>query len=347
MRLGMIVRLETDRGLGVQTFDAWKAMAPDATLVVIDPASEGTCRNVADYGPYSHVTMLKKGRLDRAAVRAFVDECDVIYSVETVYDDEVINYARSTGKRTIIHGNAEFFQAQRAQPTRWWWPTAWMPVRLPRGPRVPVPAPELEYPVHVADDGPLRLLHVVGRKALMDRNGTEIFLRALALVKRPVEARLCAFELDPDTTRLLEDVIRTNPKVSIELTPRLDDAAAMYHNVDLLVLPRKYGGLCLPALEASAAGLGVMMSDCVPNSEYAIERFPGRFTGQAHTSAGRVPLFCAFPDALAARVDTLSLNPGRVADLRAHARELASRRSWAALGPLWRAELAAVEGVAP
>ena len=37
----------------------------------------------------------------------------------------------------------------------------------------------------------------------------------------------------------------------------------------MLVLPRKYGGLCLPALEAAASGLAVLMPDISPNHELA------------------------------------------------------------------------------
>jgi glycosyltransferase involved in cell wall biosynthesis len=64
----------------------------------------------------------------------------------------------------------------------------------------------------------------------------------------------------------------------------------MYENQHLLIIPRRYGGLCLPALEAAACGLVVAMPDVSPNEELAAIRIPVGRSRPAMFAAGKMDM---------------------------------------------------------
>jgi len=47
----------------------------------------------------------------------------------------------------------------------------------------------------------------------------------------------------------------------------LENSCDLYKDFDALILPRKYGGLCLPVNEALMSGLPVIMTDISPNNK--------------------------------------------------------------------------------
>jgi glycosyltransferase involved in cell wall biosynthesis len=78
------------------------------------------------------------------------------------------------------------------------------------------------------------------------------------------------------------------------------DQAELYTRVDALILPRRYGGLCLPMNEALLSGLPVIMPDCSPNNDVLPERWlvPGTVKGQFMTRT-MIDLFQVLNDARA------------------------------------------------
>jgi hypothetical protein len=74
------------------------------------------------------------------------------------------------------------------------------------------------------------------------------------------------------------------------------------------VLPRKYGGLCLPAQEACRVGCAVVMPNCVPNDTWPGPRIPAR-KGRLHRApSGRIQTYDVDPHRIALQIDTYAKN---------------------------------------
>ncbi len=101
------------------------------------------------------------------------------------------------------------------------------------------------------------ILHNAGQTLLDDRNGTEIFLKSLPLLDEHL--KVIIYTQHP--------IKLPQQKVKCKIILRDKDVKNywdIYQEGDLLVLPRKFGGLCLPLNEACSRGMLVLMSDISP-----------------------------------------------------------------------------------
>lgn len=268
LHVGVIARTEIARGLAIQTRNFVEHMPVERTLIVQMPyvdcdLDETWCPNPTHvrYDARSHT-------LPEHVVREWLRGLDVVFTVETPYDWQLPKWAAEMGTPIVVQGNPEFVRHGQAgyehlgDPV-WWWPTSWRLDRLPAGRVMPVPMPERPTAAATWSDGPLRVLHVVGKRAHADRNGTELLMRALTQVRSRIE--VTARSIDG----WLPDMVMNQQVALTKITEPTEDRWSMYEDHHVLVLPRRYGGLCLPALEAAACGLAVVMPDCSPNSELA------------------------------------------------------------------------------
>ena len=322
MKVGLLARGE-DRGLGIQTWEWSRAMRPDATLLVDMGALGGGFTLHADrYGDATVATFDGVQFTDEHLVRSFLELVDVCYTAETVYDPRLPQWCHEHGVRLFVHVNPEFWRLHREhtllEACRWWAPTSWRLDSLPAATTVvPVPVPIDRWP----EPAPLReqpvFVHVAGHRAAADRNGTSLVLAAVQQITGPFHLRVIT-----QGDRL--PVPRVAPGVHVELvTGGTDDYWRLYDDADVLVLPRRYGGLCLPANEAAGAGLAVVMTSCAPNHRWPI--VPVR---AASTTTMTVP--CGSIDVHNADVRHLTTLLRQLADdheLR-HERQRAAR-SWA------------------
>jgi hypothetical protein len=281
------------------------------------------------------------GTLPEGPVREWLHGLDVVFSAETFYDWHLCRWATELGVATVCMVMPEFHLHHTQghgmpEPSTWWAPTPWRLDALPEGTRlvpVPVALDRLAGPQE-PNEGHLRVLHVAGHRAMADRNGTLILLQALRSVRRPLHVTITGQDGRLPATRTHRTAKITNQPAGAA------DYWDLYRAQDVLCLPRRYGGLCLPAQEAMAAGLGLVMGDCEPNSWWPAITIPGTYQGSISCAAGRLPTFNARPSALAAILDQLADHPEQVTHAQAAARAWAETHSWEALAPLWREELA-------
>lgn len=339
MKVGLFGARADDRGLGRITHDFFTHMRPDRTLVVDMGSWSHQFPQHLDRYPDATIVAFNGGRLDDDTIRRFFAGLDVAVFYETAYDHRAYTIARAAGCRTVLMAMPEFHrhltEADLPVPDVVWVPTVWRLATFPPGTRVvPVPvAAEQVNPVRRGAAGSLRVLHVAGHRTSGDRNGTVSFLRALRLLRHPVSVRVTTQDPRLPTVAGIKHLVSFDTRCP-------EDHWRLYDQADVLVMPRRYGGLCLPVHEAMAAGLGVVMTDCDPNPQtWPIVPIRNRPGPTISTPGG--PVILAAPDVadIAAVVDRLAANPAEVVRLKARARSWVASNSWAALGPRYRAEL--------
>lgn len=341
MRVGVLARTNS-RGLDIQTSEAARNL--DATVLVVNVVNQTSRHFPSDFSRYPTapiVDCLPGWKLDERTVRCWLEKVDVVYTAETFYDDHFTEWARTQHVATVVHANPEFVPPGGGwaigNPTAWWSATSWRLERLPAGSKVvtfPV-ATDRFTPVE-PHDGPCRWLHVAGKRAMSDRNGTLDVIAALALLREPCEVTICT--QDP-TLPPIEAPPHVKVRVSIGGVP---DYWSLYVDQDALVMPRRYGGLCLPVQEAMASGMAVVMSDIQPNpGTWPIVGVKARYGPVASMPAGKIPVAAVNPHDLAAIMDTFA-DPSVRHARQAQSRQWADEHSWERLAPQWLTDLASL-----
>ncbi|HEY5727613.1 MAG TPA: glycosyltransferase [Acidimicrobiia bacterium] len=328
-RVGLIARA-TDSGLGYLSLDFHRHFEPDETLVIVD--ADPRYQDHLDWFPGA--ATMPYLRFDQPRLEAWMADLDVVMCYETFYQLETLRAARSTGTRTVLMGMPELTRRDTARgylgdPDLYVWPTTWLMHELP-GEYLPIPVtPQPECNRGRRSDA-LSILHVVGQPALADRNGTDIFLTALRMVPAEIDVRICA----ADISRL--DLTKIPDNVHIDLWGNVPNRYLMYNDCDLLVLPRRYGGLSLPVLEAMSCGLAVMMPDCPPQStDWPILSIPCLNDGVQKCPAGWVPRHFTAPGEVAARIEQVAYDRNLVDKAAEAARSWTRANSWSALAPAY------------
>jgi hypothetical protein len=106
--------------------------------------------------------------------------------------------------------------------------------------------------------GRRRFLHVVGKPAHGDRNG--VMLRIYRYAVQPGAVR--AADQEPGAAQA---VIVGDSRIRWDSSAP-DDRAELYEGLDAPILPRRYGGVCLPMNEALTSRLPVIMPNTSPNN---------------------------------------------------------------------------------
>lgn len=337
MRIGLIARADWT-GIASQTWAFWRNMEPTRTLVVDlerfgfpilsrDFPGPATVWQAGDY--------LVSNNARDAVVEEFLENVDLVFCVETPYNYWLYERAAELGKPTVCQVNPEFcdhlVNSDYPRPTVFALPTRWMSNhildRLP-GQKIvdlPVPVDTQMFPYRKRTEL-TTLLHVAGTMAQPDRNGTNIVLEAMRLVRTPVKARITSVYPFP---AFIRDQVTSN--VQIDDRP-VNSNLEVFGEEDILVMPRRFGGLCLPQQEALCLGMGLLMSEVSPQKALLPGRMLVDVTG-GETIQTRVPIQLANVDplTLAVRLDYLYANPHEIEEMSEWAgmwRELSSWDKW-------------------
>ena len=269
MRLGLIARMDKT-GLGNQTRALTEMLNPSKILVIdSSPFHQGQQQFPSIYSgrnAYRNLGMVRP--MD--GIR-FMQRIDVLFSCETFYSPTMINDARSRGIKTVLQYNFEFLEnllpGNRPLPDVLLAPSEWRieEMREKFGDRVkylPPPTDERRFArarnVNMGRTGKVKFLHIVGKQAMHDRNGTKDLIAALAYTDAD-------FELHIKSQKPLEGMDLSDSRIVVDYSSPLDEVD-MYVNYDAMILPRRYAGLCLPMNEALLSGLPVIMTNIDPNN---------------------------------------------------------------------------------
>lgn len=318
MTFGIIARADST-GLGVLGEEFVRNLDPEKVLG-IDLSSE------RKYGPVRsrlpERTVWTKGRPSFEEISDFLADLDSFLTFETEYYPGLFALARDRGVRSVLVVMPEYLVAypKGEGPDLYVNPTPFLHEKLPD--------PKMILPVPIAFDRlepnvpeeKLRLVHSAGRIVGRDRNGTRI-------VEKTNEAKLLPYpiEIRSQTGR---------PGLDVEVP----DYWRALDEIDVLILPRRYGGLCLPMQEASARGIPTILLD-VPN--YREMSYPSSLLVTAFSHGTRrmrstiVHHFDARPRSLAARVKVLLDDPDAFEKARGQVLDWARARSWESLRGWW------------
>jgi glycosyltransferase involved in cell wall biosynthesis len=332
MRLGLIARAD-NRGLGQQTWAVQRNLQPAKTLVVDCPSMQPLQLHT-DRFPGAHIVRGLPTEYDYAQ---FCDGLDAIYTAETGYGD-LWSVAQRMGVKTVLHANYEFMDP-RDQPTVWAAPSLWNFDRFPAGAtHLPVPIETDRFPVTEKPLTASRFLHVVGRPAVYDRNGTVDLLQALRHVTAEITVTITC-QLRGHVGGLIHDHnIHTPDNVTLVIdSVDYDNYWTVYDNQHAMILPRRFGGLCLPANEAIGAGIPVIMPDIDPNNTWLPAEWltdsmvSGDFRAKQH-----IFIHSTQPEVLAAKIDQLATDNDFYVRALAKAHLLREQLSWESLTPRYR-----------
>lgn len=339
MKLGIVCRAD-DRGLGYLSHAAYRHLQPERALVIdMGPIAGGFVQHLDRY-PGERVVTFDGHSLPEVEVRAWLAGLDCVLMWETAYDWRMVTWAKDMGVATVVMVMPEFHKHGREPlpfPTQFWAPTTWRLDLLPPGtPVVPVPVEQDVFPLTPAGTGDrLQVVHVAGHRAAGDRNGTLSLLAAAQRVTEPMDIYVHTQDASLPRVRSLKPGVKLHLLAGGKPT-----RPELYAGMHLHVLPRRYGGLCLPAQESLASGLGLAMTDVAPNPQtWPIVGLRGHWEGRQATPSGDVRSFSADPVSMARTLDDLARNPERVAELQTAGVVWAKANGWDQLEPLYREQL--------
>lgn len=325
MRIGLIARAE-ERGLGIQTWEFARHLKPAAVLAVdMGELARGFAPKFDRYDSPMICKFDGHQFVDEEMVHAFLDQVDVVYTAETFYDQRFPGWCKLHGVKLCVHINPEFFTYKKMQieNVQWWAPTDWRINELPAKTRVvPVPVALDRWPEPSLHEDEAVFLHVAGHAAAHDRNGTRTFLEALKSVSAPCAVRLVSQDAQIPN-------VAVSSRVSIEVvTNGVDNYWDLYQGSSVMVLPRKYGGLCLPANEACGAGLALIMTDVSPNHRWPIDGVLATRKQWIRTPAGKILMSAASFRGLSDAISRLAVDHERRWKMQDMSRRWAERMSW-------------------
>lgn len=265
MKIGLLA-YTTNTGLGIQTQNFYRHMKPHKTLI-------------ADLSQYNHMptnhammsdAMVVKGIPECAAMDWLTDDVDLVFVCETPLNYCLFEKAKAKGVATVLQYNYEFLdylqRPKLAPPTVLAAPTIWHKKdveSLNIAPVLDLPVPSEVSDIISREITECRtIFHIAGRQAIHDRNGTQLFVQAAVKCGSKFKFVIYAQSLDGETDRM---ILEAQKKIDLQVIYDTPNYMDMYKDGDVLVLPRKYGGLCLPMQEALAAGIPVVMPDVEPN----------------------------------------------------------------------------------
>lgn len=270
-RIGVIARMDAS-GLGNQTRELVRMLNPHKILAIdSDKFRPGFTQHPEWYKDYTNVRIVK-GFPNETDFLWLLEHMDAVITAETPYRYRLFAMAKQRGVKTFLQYNYEFFEyfqrPNAPMPTKLLAPARWNMDKVAAHSKVqPI---LLRPPLRIADFEEVRkvnmlrsgkkkrFLHVVGKQAAHDRNGTESIIRMLPHTDADFEIVFKSQDPLPYVTN--------DPRVTFDYSSPVDNAE-LYRDFDALIMPRKYGGLCLPMNEALASGLPVIMTNVEPNND--------------------------------------------------------------------------------
>ena len=265
-KLGILARMD-DSGLGNQTKRLVDFLKPEKVLVIDStPFGKNKVQHRDWYKDYNAFGI--KGFPTNNDVEIFGKDLTHFFCCENPHNFHFYVYGKRKNYKTYCQTNYEFCDNLNRLvplPDKFIMPSYWyledMQHRFgnDRVLYLPPPLDLSKFDSETNKARSYRFLHIVGTLAEHDRNGT---LDLLSIIKYiPYDFKLVV----RSQHQLPSEYIIKDERIVYEIG-NVQNPADMYKGFDALILPRRYGGLCLTCNEALASGLPVIMPDISPNN---------------------------------------------------------------------------------
>lgn len=271
MRIGIISRAD-NIGLGVQTWEFFRHMNPAKTLVINSQPVNGNKNYFFRFngGGMTKLAVCYPNRIvpKKESCLWLASGIDLFFTCETPYNYYMFPFCRKRGAKTVLQFNWEFLdylcEPHQYKPDVLVSPSYWHLEEAQQrfgAKYLPVPINRKRLAFQRKTQFK-KFLHLAGIGVDHDRNGTEQSIQAFMQVP---DAHLTV-RVQNDAKAKDWQLKYQSPNVTIE-SWNCENYWDNYTGFDALVLPRKYGGLCLPMQEALSTGMPVVMTDTSPNDK--------------------------------------------------------------------------------
>lgn len=311
-KLGLVV-FSSDTGLGNQSRRLTHMLQPERILLIDNSNfSKNTTQHPEWYNGYNGWSV--KGAPSNFAIDKFLNGLTHLFLLENPLNWYMVRRARKLGIKVYFHCNYEFCDNLKERelplPDKFVMPSPWMveemKQRFGEDRVVYLPPPLYANDYKEAREANFKrktgrqFLHIAGTIAARDRNGTLDLLRALAFTDSQFTLTIKSQHPLPDEYMQFGD---SRVRFSFGTEPEVSN---LYKDYDAMILPRRYGGLCLPMAEALMAGLPVIMPDISPNNKI----LPAKWLVSAHQKEElmtrvAIPVYETSPAALALKIEEL------------------------------------------
>lgn len=361
MKLGLIARADNS-GLGIQTHEFYRHMHPAKTMVVDISKHNGNRQYPERYNAEDSVFI--KGFPNANDINMFLEGLDVVFIAEAAYNPYLYTRAGELGVKTAVQYNYEFFDwfdGSTPMPDMFIAPSMWHYAdvdafvkyhNLHQQPNTQhkylhCPVNRAQLPRRHINQARI-FLHTAGKSAAHDRNGTMTVIEAGKYLKTDAQI-IIHFQgeqgLAHQATQSISDYVaklasENVSNITIQQN-EFDNYADVYAQGDVLLLPRRYGGNCLPLNEALSVGMPAIMTDISPNNSFLPHDWlvPASIKNQFRPRT-TVNIYGADPQALAAKIDEFYLLDQFQMEVQSHvANQIAGSISWEAMKPKYEKAL--------
>lgn len=329
MTLAVIARGDQG-GLGAQTWEMCRHVGPDKILLLdLGKAGRGTTRRERFEGLAGELRVHGGSRLDHGDLDWVLKDTTTIYTAEGTYGYDLPVAAERAGVRLVVHANPELWtERSRGATTEVVCPTPWEIDRVPGATMMPMPVDRERVPFRERRRA-FTFWHPKA-PAFHDRHGSAIVEAALAHIKTACRVLITG------ETELPLGPSHVGQVLVDRVGPR-ENYWDGYRFADVLILPRRYAGLCLPVQEALSSGMPVVMLDTGPYAGKAgVLTIPTTSSYEVRMKGGQFPVFDAEPEALANEIDQLVYDHDLVGRCSRAADGTAEGLSWARWENWWR-----------
>lgn len=353
MKITLLARAD-NTGLGTQTWEFYRHMKPHKTYVLdlnsINAAMGKSTELHLERFPAASVI---EGFPDEQMCRKILEDTDVLFTIETAYNYRLFELAKEMGVKTVLQYNYEFLDYLQLPnlpmadlllaPSEWH--LADLKQRYANVRHLPVPTNRKVLPFYQRQSAS-HFLHIAGHATYGDRNGTLIVVEAMKHVKSR-KAKLTIYA-QSNLAANERAVLADDPRVEICQMDVKEYWQIYDKQFDVLLLPRRYGGLSLQLNEAMSVGMPVIMSDTSPQNGFLPKQcLVAAAEGQTLITRTNIETYNVRPEDLAAKMDEFVRNPKQVKALSRIADMIASQQSWDALKPQYLEVLQSLCRVTP
>ncbi len=332
MKIGLVARCDST-GLGVQTKEFYDHIKPAKTLVVDITNINKSKGKIAKTYPewYPDNAKFIPGFPVPIDFEWLMKGIDLVFTIESPYSYKLFTIARELGVKSINQFNYEFldyfvrpdwaFPDVLAAPTNWnlnhvkdTFSDRVNIIELP----VPVNREVLPYKKRARAR---RFLHIAGHRTEDDRNGTAIVLEAINLVKNP------EVEFIIKTQYEIPSIVGHNVQIVHEEVEHYWENYS--DEFDVLLLPRKFGGLSLQLQESLSLGMVPIMTNLEPQNQMLDPEsmIPTESRKMLFTRMN-MPSHQTNPQVLADKIEQLASDDKLVERLSEKSNEIAEKLSW-------------------